>query len=210
MGFDGSTPVPVSDALGRLTGYTSAVGGACGGKYYLAVNKGGADCHIYVLDTDKGLWHREDGTEIESMASGGDNLWMVSVSRRASATEEQITRRILTVEPTPGAIDTEIESEPVKWYAETGVIGLETTDARYLTKLVLKIRLEAGASVRVSVQYDSSGVWKQIMATETPRIKTVPMSIIPMRCDHMRLRLDGVGDCKVFSITKVFERAEDM
>ena len=210
MGFDGSTPVPVSDALGRLTGYTSAVGGACGGKYYLAINKGGADCHIYVLDTDKGLWHREDGTEIESMATGGDNLWMVSVSRWASDTEEQVTRRILTVEPTPGAIDAEIESEPIRWYAETGVIGLETTDAKYLTKLVLKIRLEAGASVRVSVQYDSSGVWKQIMATETPRIKTVPMSIIPMRCDHMRLRLDGVGDCKVFSITKVFERAEDM
>ena len=210
MGFDGSTPVPVSDALGRLSGYTSAVGGACGGKYYLALNKSGADRHIYVLDTDKGLWNREDDTEIESMAAGGDNLWMIAVDRRATSSGEVVTHRILTAEPTPGAIDTEIESEPIKWYAETGVIGLETTDARYLTKLVLKIRLEAGASVRVSVQYDSSGVWKQIMATETPRIKTVPMSIIPMRCDHMRLRLDGVGDCKVFSITKVFEKAEDM
>ena len=210
MGFDGSTPVPVSDALGRLSGYTSAVGGACGGKYYLALNKSGADRHIYVLDTDKGLWHREDDTEIESMAAGGDNLWMIAVDRRATSSGEVVTHRILTAEPTPGAIDAEIEEEPVRWYAETGIIGLETTDAKYLTKLVLKMRLEAGASVRVSVQYDSSGIWKQIMATETPRLKTVPMSIIPMRCDHMRLRLDGIGDCKVFSITKVFERAEDM
>ena len=210
MGFDGSTPVPVSDALGRLSGYTSAVGGACGCKYYLALNKSGADRHIYVLDTDKGLWHREDGTEIESMAAGGENLWMIAVDRRMTSDGEVVTHRILTAEPTPGAIGSEIEEEPVRWYAETGIIGLETTDAKYLTKLVLKMRLEAGASVRVSVQYDSSGIWKQIMATETPRLKTVPMSIIPMRCDHMRLRLDGVGDCKVFSITKVFEKAEDM
>ena len=210
MGFDGSAPVPVSDALGRMSGYTSAVGGACGGKYYLALNKSGADRHIYVLDTDKGLWHREDDTEIESMAAGGDNLWMIAVDRRATSSGEVVTHRILTAEPTPGAIDAEIESDPIMWYAETGIIGLETTDAKYLTKLVLKMRLEAGASVRVSVQYDSSGIWKQIMATETPRLKTVPMSIIPMRCDHMRLRLDGIGDCKVFSITKVFERAEDM
>ena len=210
MGFDGSTPVPVSDALGRLSGYTSAVGGACGGKYYMALNKSGADRHIYVLDTDKGLWHREDDTEIESMAAGGENLWMIAVDRRMTSDGEVVTHRILTAEPTPGAIGSEIEEEPVRWYAETGIIGLETTDAKYLTKLVLKMRLEAGASVRVSVQYDSSGIWKQIMATETPRLKTVPMSIIPMRCDHMRLRLDGVGDCKVFSITKVFEKAEDM
>ena len=214
MGFDGSTPVPVSDALGRLTGYTSAVGGACGEKYYLAIHKmsGSApiDKHVYVLDTAKGLWHREDGAEIESMAAGGNNLWMIAVDRRMTPDGEVVEHRILTAEPTPGAIDAEIESDPIMWYAETGIIGLETTDAKYLTKLVLKLRLEAGASVRVSVQYDSSGIWKQIMATETPRLKTVPMSIIPMRCDHMRLRLDGIGDCKVFSITKVFERAEDM
>jgi hypothetical protein len=211
MGFDGSTPVPVSDALGRLTGYTSAVGGACGEKYYLAIHKMSGstpiDKHVYVLDTAKGLWHREDGAEIESMAAAGNNLWFIAVKRSASG---EVARKIMTVEPTAGAIDAEIESDPIMWYAETGIIGLETTDAKYLTKLVLKLRLEAGASVRVSVQYDSSGIWKQIMATETPRLKTVPMSIIPMRCDHMRLRLDGIGDCKVFSITKVFEKAEDM
>lgn len=214
MGFDGSTPVPVSDALGRLTGYTSAVGGACGEKYYLAIHKMSGstpiDKHVYVLDTAKGLWHQEDRTEIESMAAAGNNLWFVAVKRTYVGDSETVVRRIMTVEPTAGAIDAEIESDPIMWYAETGIIGLETTDAKYLTKLVLKLRLEAGASVRVSVQYDSSGIWKQIMATETPRLKTVPMSIIPMRCDHMRLRLDGIGDCKVFSITKVFERAEDM
>ena len=29
-------------------------------------------------------------------------------------------------------------------------------------------------------------------------------------CDHVRLRLDGVGDCRVYSITKTLERAEDL
>lgn len=210
MGFDGSTPVPVSDALGRLTGYTHAVGGACGDKYYLAIHKTSGstpiDKHVYVLDTVKGMWHREDSTEIESMTAAGDNLWFIAVKRDATGA---VTRRIMTVEPTVGALAAEIDETPISWYAETGIMGLETTDARYLDKIMLKVWLEAGSSVRVSVQYDSNGVWKQIMATEAPTLRTVPMTILPVRCDHMRLRIDGVGACKIFSITKIYEKAEE-
>ena len=213
MSYDGSAPVPVSDALGRLTGYDSAVGGACGWKYYLAlhktVNGKVTDKHMYVLDTERGLWHREDDTEVESMASAGDNMWFVAVKRVYAAGTETLVRRIMTVEPDANAEAEEIDPSAIHWYAETGIIGLETTDARYLDKVILKLRLEAGSSVRVSAQYDSSGGWIQIAATESPTLKTVPVPILPARCDHMRLRIDGIGPCKIFSITKIFEKAEE-
>jgi hypothetical protein len=70
--------------------------------------------------------------------------------------------------------------------------------------------MEAGATVRVMVQYNSTGYWKQIMATEAPTMKTVTMPVMPARCDHMRLRLEGVGGCKVYSITKTMENAEEV
>jgi hypothetical protein len=213
MSYDGSAPISVSDALGRLTGYDSAVGGACGGKYYLALHKNTngrvTDKHIYVLDTDRGLWHREDDTEVESMAAAGDNMWFVSVQRTHGGDTETIIRRLMTVEPVDRAASEAMDPSPICWYAETGIMGLETTDARYLDKVILRLRLEAGSSVRVSVQYDSRGDWRQIAATEAPMLKTIPMPILPARCDHMRLRIDGVGPCKIFSITKIFERAEE-
>lgn len=95
------------------------------------------------------------------------------------------------------------------WYAESGIIGLETPDAKYLTKIAIRLRLEQGASVRVSVQYDSMGEYQQVMATEGIQMKTVTFPVQPTMFDHMRIRLDGIGRAQVFSITKTFERAED-
>ncbi len=209
MGFDGSSPVPVSEALGRLPGYTGAVGGACGAKYYLSLWKRSGstttDKHLYVLDTDKGVWHREDASECESMAPAGDNMYLVRVDRKADV----VTHTIMTVEPTEGAGESEKEGKRMVWYAESGIIGLETPDAKYLTKIAIRLRLDPGANVRVSVQYDSMGEYQQVMATEGAQMKTVTFPVQPSLFDHMRMRLDGIGGCQVFSITKTFERAED-
>jgi hypothetical protein len=210
MGFDGSTPIPVSDAVGRLAGYTGAVGAACGAKYYLSLWKdtetGTTDRNLYVLDTSKGLWHREDETECESMASAGDNMYFVNVSRDGNT----VTHTIMTVEPTEDMEPEEIEDSRIPWFAEGGIIGLETTDAKYMTRIAIRLRLDAGATVRVSVQYDSIGPWRHVVGTEASFMKTITVPVVPSRCDHMRLRLEGAGGCQVFSITKTFESAEDM
>ena len=102
-----------------------------------------------------------------------------------------------------------VESAAIPWYAETGVIGLETPDAKYVSKLSLRMQMDTGSMVRVLVQYDSDGVWKQIAATQANRLKTTTVPVIPARCDHMRLRLEGVGGCKVYSITRTIESGEE-
>ena len=210
MAFDGSLPVSVSDKLGRLSGYTSAVGGACGGKYYLSLWKksgtGVSDRHLYVLDTERGVWHREDATECESMASVGDNLYFVEITRIG----ESVTHAIRSVEVSPDAPPEARERAAIPWYAETGSIGLETPDAKYVTRLSIRLHPAPGALVRVSVRYDSRGGWKQVLATEGGGMRTLTVPVTPKRCDHVRLRLDGVGDCRVYSITKTLERAEDL
>lgn len=103
-----------------------------------------------------------------------------------------------------------MEQAGIPWFAETGIIGLETPDAKYVSKLAIRLHMDAGATVRVLVQYNSSGYWKQIGATNAPTMKTVTMPVTPARCDHMRLRLEGVGGCKVYSITKTLESAEEV
>lgn len=209
MGFDGSAPVSVSERLGKLTGYTRAVGGACGDKYYLSLyGQKGQGAVLYAMDTTQGVWHKEDATEVESMASVSGNMYFIRVLRKVVAEEETVTHEIRTV--TPLSANDPTETAPVRWYAETGIIGLDTPDTKYISKLSIRMDLEAGASVRVSVEYDSSGYWKQIGARETVSLKTVTMPIVPMRCDHMRLRLEGVGGCKVYSITKTLKAGAEV
>ena len=221
MAYDGTVPVNVSDKLGRLSVYNRAVGGACGGKYYVSMWAYRPDDSgklvvknpvLLTLDTEKGLWHKEDETECESMASDGDNLYFVEVTRRTKDPEHKIKAvKIPIRDEYLGLEMRENEKEPamIPWYAETGVIGLESPDAKYISRLTIRLQLDAGASVRVYVQYDSSGYWKQIAGTEAATMRTVSMPVVPMRCDHMRLRLEGVGGCKVYSITKTVERGEE-
>lgn len=211
MAFDGSIPVAVSEKLGNLYGYTGAVGCAYRDKYYVSMSKKAADGTVYeqnlfVLDTKNGLWFCEDDTMCESMANAGDNMYFVAVKKDG----ERTIHTIMTVKPLRDGVTQGIEDEKIPWYAETGIIGLETPDSKYMTKIAIRLHMDAGSTVRVSVQYDSVGTWKQIMATESDRMKTITMPIMPARCDHMRLRLDGVGGCKIYSITKTFESAEDL
>ena len=194
MAFDGSMPVPVSDKLGSLYDLPFAVGGACGRKYYVSMrNYGGKKKHLYVLDTALGLWHREDAIYADSMAEDGDNMYITSSGEVWHVRES----------------DTYQEAAAIPWYAESGLIGLESPDKKYLVKLAVRLRLDPGASARVSVQYDSSQVWKQVWATVSDSLKTVTVPVLPIRCDHMRIRIEGVGACRIYSITKTFEAAED-
>lgn len=194
MAFDGSAPVPVSDKLGSLYELPFAVGGACGRKYYVSMRSyDGKKKHLYVLDTALGLWHREDALYADSMAEDGDNMYIASSGEVWHVRES----------------DAYQEAASIPWYAESGLIGLESHDKKYLVKLSVRLQLETGSSARVSVQYDSSKVWKQVWATVAGSLRTVTVPVLPIRCDHMRIRIEGVGACRIYSIMKTFEAAED-
>lgn len=194
MAFDGSLPVPVSERLGSLYDLPFAVGGACGRKYYISMRSyDGKKKHLYVLDTALGLWHREDATYADSMAEDGDNMYLAASGEVWHVRES----------------DAFYENAAIPWYAESGLIGLERPDKKYLVKMSVRLQLDQGASARVYVQYDSSKVWKQVWATEANFMRTVTVPVLPIRCDHMRLRIEGTGACRIYSISKTFEEAED-
>lgn len=197
MGFDGSSPVAVSEKLGNLSMYAHAVGGRCGEKYYLHLrnNVSAAAGRLYVLDTTLGLWHAEGEDKIESMAENGDDMYMIRVSGE--------THDILTVKPSDSP------EGVVTWYAETGNIGMESPDRKYITRLTVKLAAEQGANVRISILYDSVGTWKQIFATEAMGVRPVPVPILPMPCDHFKLRLEGKGGCRIFNITKTMREGAE-
>ena len=197
MAFDGSAPVKISDKLGSLSTYTHAVGGRCGEKYYLHLRQSeDADKgRLYVLDTALGLWHAEGEDKIESMAEYGDDMLMIRVKGEI--------HDILTVKPG------DVTDGAVSFMCETGDIGMESPDRKYITRLTLKISAEVGNAVRVMIRYDSLGGWLPIFSSEAVGVRPVSVPILPRPCDHFRLRIEGRGSCRIYNITKTMREGAE-
>lgn len=80
LSYDGSTPIAISTALGD-TVYHDAVGGSFGSKYYLSMREG-RKWHLYVYDTQKGLWMREDDMHAMAFTALDDELYAIDAESR--------------------------------------------------------------------------------------------------------------------------------
>lgn len=192
--YDGSLPVEMSAALGEEI-YGNAVAGALGNKYYISMQDQNEVYHLFVYDTMKGMWHREDNTHALAFCTCRGELYFT----------EADSPKIMTVTGSGTPIDS-----PVAWMAETGVIGTDSPDKKYISRLDVRMSLELGSTVMFFIQYDSIGGWEPIHTMTGATLRSFPFSIRPKRCDHLRLRIEGTGDAKIYSICKSIEQGSDV
>lgn len=183
--YDGSLPREVSDQMGQER-YSDAVGGALGNKYYIAMKDSEGKMPLFVYDTARGMWHKEESTPVKQFCPCDGELFFLG---------EDGTVRTVLGSGTPNAA-------PVKWMAETGPIGVEQPDRQYLQRLTVRLTMAIGSRVRIYGQYDSLGGWVLMGALTGRNLKTVSVPVMPRRCDHLRLRFEGTGDARIFSMTK--------
>ena len=191
--YDGSLPVEISAALGD-TAYSNAVAGSIGNKYYISMQDTIGDYHLFVYDALKGMWHREDDTEASQFCSCRGDLYYI----------DRADSQIKTVKGTGVK-----ETKPIKWEAVTGIIGTDSPDKKYISKLDVRMALTHGAKVFFFIQYDSASEWEQLFTMIGTNLKSFPVSIKPKRCDHLRLKILGDGDAKIYSICKTIEWGSD-
>lgn len=190
--YDGSMPVEVSYALGSEY-YTEAVAGSHGSKYYISMKDAAGDYHLFVYDAAKGMWHREDDLKVGRFSSYKDRIYAL----------DQNTGNVLAINGSDG-------TEKVRWMAQTGIIGTDMPDMKYIARLTVRMSLSLGARVRFLVQYDSMGGWEHLGTTVGMNLRSFSIPIRPRRCDHLRLRIEGEGDARLFSITKTIERGSEI
>ena len=191
--YDGSLPTEISAALGDVQ-YFEAVGGAHGNKYYLSMKDSSNLWHLFVYDTAKGMWHHEDNTHADCFCSCREEMYFI----------DHTGKKIRTVFG-GGTKDT----KPVEWMAETGVIGVDSPDKKYLSRLTVRMWLDIGTQVYFFVQYDSGGEWEHLFTMTGNSLRSFAVPIRPKRCDHLRIRIVGEGDAKIYSIAKVIEEGSD-
>lgn len=191
--YDGSLPGGVSTALGTEF-YSSAAGGSFGGKYHVSMRDSSGAWHYFVYDTVRGVWHREDDTHATSFTAWGDELFYLDEDRKM----------IIAENGTVGAPEGRVE-----WMAETGLLGYDMIDSKYISRYNLRMRLGADAYVKLQIEYDSDGVWHDEGTVRGAGIGAFVLPVIPRRCDHFRYRLTGAGDIKIYSIAKIIEQGSD-
>ena len=204
-----SLPQPVGKALGERKLSLGAAGQA-GGVYYLSVQEEGGGWSLYTLNTERGAWHRQDDTHAIAFAELDGEMYMLSASGALYAMTGQAGEK---------------EPEDVTWYAETGIMGYEYPDHKYLSRFVLRMQLGETAECHLSIQYDSDGIWRpkgtirgNAASSHTGQIplkdksfgvKTYLMPIVPRRCEHMQLRIEGHGDMRLYGIARELSMGSD-
>lgn len=192
--YDGSLPAEVSSALGEVA-YFDAVSGAHGNKYYISMSDSDGVYHLFVYDTTRAMWHREDNTRVRCFASYKNDLYYIDGG----------SGKIKTVFGSGTADETR-----VKWSCETGLLGLSSPDRKYISRINIRISLDTTSSAFFYIQYDSSGSWQHIASLRGSKTRSLSVAIRPRRCDHFRIRIEGEGDMKIYSITKTMSEGSDI
>ena len=192
--YDGSLPVEISAALGDVS-YGNAVAGTLGNKYYISMQDANEQYHLFAYDTAKGMWHREDDTQAVDFCNCRGDLYYIDYAER----------KIKTMRGT-GITDV----ETIKWSAVTGIIGTDSPDKKYISRMDVRMSLEVGTRVMFFAEYDSGGEWEHLFTMTGTKLGSFAVPIRPKRCDHFRLKIIGYGEAKIFSICKTIEQGSDV
>ena len=191
--YDGSLPRSVSTPLGD-TQYHSASAGSLGNKYYISMADPDGVYHLFVFDTARGLWHREDSTRAAFWCRARNELYFLDRG------DGKIKTVLGSGEPA---------EEAVSWMAQTGSLGLSRPDNKYVSRLNLRLSMDPGAKLTVSIAYDGEDTWHRVCALECAALRSFAVPVKLRRCGHFRLRLEGRGDVRLYSLVETLEDGSD-
>jgi hypothetical protein len=187
--YDGSLPTEISAALGDAH-YGDAVAGAYGNKYYISMRDGNGERSLFVFDTARGLWHKEDELAAEAFCSCRGRLYCISDGAILDLT---------------GGGD-----ERVPWMVESGEIGISSPDQKYVSRLTVRMMLGVGAHASFYVKYDFDEIWEPLFELDGTSLRSFSIPVRPRRCDHLKLRIEGEGDVRIYSITKTVTKGSEL
>lgn len=194
--YDGSLPMGVSEQFGGER-FRHAAAGSDGRRYYINMQADKGDFRrMMVYDTSRRVWHREDDVHAAMFARVRGDLMFVDMN----------TGNLISTSGAQGTLEDGFE-----WMAESGLMGYEYADSKYLSRYNIRMHMAEDANVSMYIEYDSSGVWVPMGTYYGSNItSTVNIPVIPRRCDHLRIKLIGRGEVIIYSISRILEQGGDV
>lgn len=190
--YTGALPVGVSSAFGDVK-YRDARGGALGNRYFISMTSDDG-WSLFTYDTAKKLWHREDDTCAMFFTEKDGELYFI----------DEGDNTLRCVMGTDGE-----KEEDFEWSVESGVIGFEDSEHKYLSHFVFRAALAPGACLHLDILYDEDKSWTKRGTYNNCGLRSFVLPVMPRRCDHLRFRLRGKGEMKLYSIAKIKEKGSD-
>lgn len=213
--FDGSVN-KVSDNLGN-TSFYGAVAGSYRDKYFISMRDADYHFSLFVYDTTKHMWVKEDDRELRYTAYADGALYMVdNAYTMYVVNQEKMYSKFYPCEEVipdavlfPGnSVSGNLEAE-IEWSFTTGDMGMQSPYQKYIKRVDIRMWLDISSFLRVEVMYDSSDEWIKLMEYYATKKRSFDMPLVIQRCDHFRLRFSGHGDMKLYSMAKITEQGTD-
>lgn len=194
--FSGSEAVCISQAL-RGSSFYNAVGGAIGDKYYVSCfEKTSATTGQSVLlcyDFTNNLWAKIDNTRIEMFCTHENLLYAVASTGELYCFDDEGSFGI-------GENDFEDEKE---FFCVLKTLCYDTFAAKYLQRIIVDIKCKGSAVV--SVSYDSEHFHNAYeLFSDLRHSLSIPCRAV--RGSAVWIKIEGVGETEIFSITKLYEK----
>ena len=176
--------------------YSEAVAGSHGNKYYVSMHNDSTNkWELLVYDTIYQMWHKEDDIQVYEFCSSNNELYFVERDQN------------FIIKTMFGSGTT--ESEKVKWMAESGLFGIGYVGNKYISKLNVRMSLELNSRVEFFIQYNSNPNWEYLFRMDGTSLQSFTVPIKPRRCDHFKIRIEGEGEAKIYSIVKTITAGSD-
>ena len=178
MAYGGGYPYPVGENFGEDR-YHNAVAGSDGVRYYISMQNEQGVYDVFCFDTRHRVWHEEDGMAFLGLGWHGElyaleergQVFILGERRVESPGEEGIATTVEFADFTEG-----------------------TTRKKGVSRLVLRLELDEGTTMDIKIRYDSRGDWELLRRLTGEMIKGQEEIVIPLRrCDHYRIRLEGLS-----------------
>ena len=197
MVFDGSMPAGISDALGDIL-YSDARAGALGSKYYISMKDRNNTYRMFVYDTKYKTWYKEDNVKALGFGAADDDLYYIDENENT----------LVTVRGTKGAAEADFD-----WAAEFDLFGAGAAsgirNSHYLSMFKIRMYLDPEAWMRLWIKYNDSPVYEFMGERRGSDMRTFSLPVLPKRCDHVRFKITGHGDAKIYDISRVLEVGGD-
>lgn len=191
LGYQGGFPFDLGKFFGDIK-YRNGIGCVLGDKYYLSMQKSDEERELFVYDTTQGMWNKEDNLNVKQLARLGNELYCIADDK------------LYALRGSEGTLE-----RTVPWEATSGIMYYEYPGNKYLSRYNVRLRMEKESYVNVYIEYDSAGDFELVGQMYIAGTNSVTLPIRPRRCDHLRLKLAGEGDVRIFSITRILEVGSD-
>lgn len=205
MMYDGNMPQPVSDQLGDIL-YSDARAGVLGDKYYISMKDGNNNWRLFNFDTKYGVWYKEDSTKVLGFGTVDDELFFI----------DEDNNTLVTVRGSMGTIEDDFD-----WAAEFGLTGVNYAqsgsydsperirNAKYLSMFKIRMYLDPDAHMKLWIKYNENPLYELMGERRGNEMRTFILPVIPKRCDHLRFKITGHGDMKVYDLSRIMEVGGD-